>query len=160
MEHINDIELLEYISERLSDVKSRQFQGHMAGCAECRKRCQDAVHVWETLGRWHVDSSGHEIADRIEALAAKDKSDPRESHTKRIPFISSFKAAFRVAAAIIIAVGGGHLLGRYSVSQNTPDSPVSQEGPSYVAALGFEWSNELTWMVLEEEATPGEVNQQ
>ena len=160
MEHINDIDLLEYISQRLSDVKSRQFQGHMAECAECRQRWQDAVHVWETLGRWHVDSSGHEVADRIEALAAKDISDPQESHMKRIPFISSFKAALRVAAAIILAVGGGHLLGRYSVSKNTPDPPVSQEGPRYVAALGFEWSSELTWMVLEEEASPGEVNQQ
>jgi len=159
MEHINDIELLEYISERQSDTKNQQFQRHVAECAECRQRCQEAVHVWETLGRWHVDSSGHEVADRIEALAAKDKSDPRESRTKRIPFISSLKAALRVAAAILLAVGGGHLLGRYSVSKNTPDSPVSQEGPRYVAALGFEWSSDLTWMVLEEEAAPGEVNQ-
>ena len=160
MEHINDVELLEYLSERLPDTKNQQFQRHMVECAECRQRCRDAVHVWEILGRWDVDSSGHEIADRIEALAAKDKSAPQENHTKRIPFIRSFKAALRVAAAIILAVGGGHLLGRYSVSQNTPDPPVSQEGPRYVAALGFEWSSELTWMVLEEEATPGEVNQQ
>lgn len=158
MEHINDIELLEYISERLTDVKSQQFQRHMAECAECRKRCQDAVNVWEALGQWQVDSSVHEIAGRIEALATKNKSDRRKSHTKTIPFISSLTAALRVAAAMIIAIGGGHLLGRYSLSCSAPDLPIPQEGPRYVAALGFEWSSELTWMVLEEEAAPGEVN--
>ncbi|UCD56410.1 MAG: hypothetical protein JSV16_11310 [Candidatus Hydrogenedentota bacterium] len=160
MEHINDNELLEYVSERLPDTKSQQFQRHMAECGECRKRYQNAVDVWETLGQWHVDSSGHEIADRIEALATKNRSGQQESRTRTIPFRSSFKAALRIAATIIIAVGGGHLLGRYSVAKNTPELPVSQEGPRYVAALGFEWSSELTWMVLEEEASLGEVNQQ
>lgn len=158
MEHINDIELLEYISGELPEAKAQRLRRHVDECAECRKRYQDADDLWETLGQWDVDSSGHEIADRIETLAEKNKSYQREKHTKIIPFISSLKTPLRVAAAIIIAVGGGHLLGRYSVSQNTPDSP--EERPRYVAALGFEWSSDLTWMVLEEEATPGEVNQQ
>ncbi|MFC1635646.1 hypothetical protein ACFL5Z_12465 [Planctomycetota bacterium] len=160
MEHINDIELLEYISERLPDIKRQPFQRHVGECAECRKRYQDAVDVWKTLGQWHVDSSSHEIADRIEALVAKNKTGQRESSKKTIPFISSFKAALRVAAAIIISIIGGHLLGRYSVSQNTTKIPVSQERPRYVAALGFEWSSELTWTALEDEAALGEVNQQ
>ena len=160
MEHINDIELLEYISGRLSEAKGQQIRRHMAECDACKNRCQDAVDVWALLGQWHVDSSGHEIANRIEALAAKNKTGQRESPKKTILFISSFKAALRVAAAIVISIIGGHLLGRYSVSQNMTKIPVSQERPRYVAALGFEWSSELTWTVLEDEAMSGEVNQQ
>ena len=160
MKHIENSELLEFISDRLPDAKIQQLERHMADCAKCRKRYQDIVDVWETLGQWQVDSSGHEIADRIEALAAKNESDQLESHTKIIPFISSFKAALRIAAAILIAIGGGHLLGRYSVSRKTTEIPVSQEKPRYVAALGFEWSSELTWVALEEEAVLDEMNQQ
>ena len=160
MEHINDTEMLEYISGRLPEAKGKQLQRHITECAECDKRYQDAVDVWETLGQWHVDPSGREIADRIEALAAKNHTGQRQSPRKTIPFISSFKTAFRVAAAIIISIIAGHLLGRYSVSQSATKIPVSQESPRYVAALGFEWSSELTWMVLEDDAAPGEVNQQ
>jgi anti-sigma factor RsiW len=132
MEHINDIELFEYLSDRLPDAKSQPFQRHIDECSECRKRYQDAIGVWGALGQWRVDSTGHEVVDGIEELAAKDKSDQRKSNTKTIPLIISFKQALRVAAAIIIAISGGHLLGRYSVSKNTPELPVSQEGPRYL----------------------------
>ena len=49
---------------------------------------------------------------------------------------------------LIIAAGIGHVLGlrsaeRYSqVSDNKPNAPV------YLAALGLQWSNDLTWSVL------------
>ena len=70
------------------------------------------------------------------------------------------RTAARVAAAIILAIWGGHLLGEYGQSPSTPDVPMPQEKPRYVAALGFEWSSELTLTVLDEETTPGEVNPQ
>jgi anti-sigma factor RsiW len=158
MEHINDIEWLEYVSGQLTETKVQQIRGHIAECDVCEKRYQVTVDLWNAMGQWRVDPSGHEISDRIEALAGQNESKRRPSRAGTIPFIRSFSAALRMAAAIILAIGGGHLLGRYSVSENTPDLPVSQEAPRYVAALGFEWSSELTWTVLDEEAAPSEVN--
>ena len=158
MEHINDIELQEYVSGILPEAKVQQVRRHIDGCDACKNRYQDASDLWNALGQWDVDPSSHEIADRIEALATE--TNRRVRRTKIIPFIRSVPTAARVAAAIILAIWGGHLLGEYGQSPSTPDVPMPQEKPRYVAALGFEWSSELTLTVLDEETTPGEVNPQ
>ena len=158
MEHIDDINLFDYVSGRLPEAEAGPLRQHMAGCPACEKRYQDVVDVWDSLGRWQVDSSGHQIADRIEALAAENESARRKSPARIHSFMRSFTASLRVAAAVLVAMGAGHLLGRYSLSRHRPDLPISQEAPRYVAALGFEWSSELMWTVLEEEAVQGETN--
>ena len=158
MRHIDDSEIYQYVSGGLPEAKAQQIRRHIAECEACQSRYQDAVALWDTLGRWQVDSSGHQIADRIEAIAAKIEPDQREPRTGTIPFIRSFGAIFRVAAAIIIAIVGGHLLGRYSLPRSTPVPSVALDRPKYVAALGFEWSSELTWTVLEEETVSTETN--
>jgi anti-sigma factor RsiW len=158
MRHIDDSEIYQYVSGGLPEAKAQQIRRHMAECEACRSRYQDAVALWDTLGFWQVDSSGHQIADHIEALAAKTESDKREHRTRTIPFIRTLGAMFRIAAAIIIAIGGGHLLGRYSLPRSKPVTSVAQDKPKYVAALGFEWSSELTWTVLEEETVSTETN--
>jgi len=158
MRHIDDSEIYKYISGGLPEAKVQQIRRHMAECEACRSRYQDAVALWDTLGFWQVDSSGHQIADRIEALAAKTESDQRENRTRKIPFIRTLGAIFRVAAAIIIAIGGGHLLGKYSLPRSNSATFVTQDRPKYVAALGFEWSSELTWTVLEEETVSTKTN--
>jgi anti-sigma factor RsiW len=159
MEHINDSELLEHVAGRLPEAKSREFRQHIAECSECESRYRSVAEVWDSLDRWQVDTTGHEIADRVMAQAAKKSSASPESQTRTRPLIWSFGARLRVAAAILLAIGGGHLLGKYSLSHNTPTPPVLQDEPKYVAALGFEWSSDLMWAVLEDDdATAGEAN--
>ena len=158
MRHIDDSEIYQYVSGGLPEAKVRQIHQHVAECEDCQSRYRDAVALWDTLGSWQVDSSGHQIADRIEALAAKTDSARWQSRTRPIPFIRSFASAFRIAAAIIIAIGGGHMLGRYSLPRSRQVATVTQDKPKYVAALGFEWSSELTWTVLEEETISTETN--
>ena len=158
MRHIDDSEIYRYVSGELPEAKVRQIRQHVAECEDCQSRYRDAVALWDTLGSWQVDSSGHQIADRIEALAAKTESDKREHRTGTIQFIRTLGAMFRIAAAIIIAIGGGHMLGRYSLPRSRPVASVTQDKPKYVAALGFEWSSELTWTVLAEDTTSTETN--
>jgi anti-sigma factor RsiW len=158
MRHIDDSEIYQYVSGGLPEAKAQQIRRHIAECEACRSRYQDVVALWDTLGIWQVDSSGHQIAGRIEAIAAKADSDQRKSWARTVPFVRSFASAFRVAAAIIIAIGGGHLLGRYSLPRSKPVLSVAQDRPKYVAALGFEWSSELTWTVLEEETISTKTN--
>ena len=158
MEHLNDSELMEYAANRLPEAKSRELREHIDGCPKCEKRYRETVDLWSTLGQWRVDVSSHGIADRIMALASEDISTRRKNRVRTLPFIRSFTAALRVAAAVLIAIGAGHLLGRFSLLHNAPDSTAFQEKPRYVTALGFEWSSELMWTVLEEEAVSGETN--
>ncbi|UCC99085.1 MAG: zf-HC2 domain-containing protein [Phycisphaerales bacterium] len=155
MEHVGEIRLLDYVAGRLGASESQQVRRHIAECKACASRCREATETWNTLGHWQIDSLTHQVADRIEALAAE-----REPGRKvLISFGSSAAAALRIAAAVILAAGGGHLLGRYSGPPNTPQPAAPDEGPRYVAALGFEWSSGLTWAVLEEDNAGG-VNQQ
>jgi anti-sigma factor RsiW len=158
MRHIDDSEIYQYISGGLPEAKVQQIRRHVAECEACQSRYQDAAALWDTLGFWQVDSSGHQIADRIEAIAAKTESDRRQSRTRTIPFVRSLASAFRIAAAIIIAILGGHLLGEYSLPSSKPAAFVAQDRPKYVAALDFEWSSELTMTVLEDEAASTETN--
>ncbi len=159
MRHISDSEIYQCLSGGLPEAKVQQIRRHVAACEVCQSRYRDAVALWDTLGRWQVDSSSHQVADRIEALAAETESDRRKNRMRTIPFIQSFASAFRIAAAIIIAIGGGHMLGRYSLPRSRQVTSVAQDRPKYVAALGFEWSSELTWTVLEEETVPTETNE-
>ena len=158
MKHIDDSEIYQYISGGLSDAKVQQIRQHMVECEVCKNQYREAVALWDTLGQWRVDSSGHQIADRIDAFASRIESERRESRAGTISFMRSFGSIFRVAAAIIIAIVGGYLLGRYTLPRSTPVPPVAQDRPKYVAALDFKWSSEVTWMVLEDEAASTETN--
>ena len=159
MEHISEIKLLDYVAGKLAGAETEQVRRHIAECSDCASRHQQTRQMWDTLGAWQVDSSAHQIADRIEALAVESKPQRRPERKVSIPFRSSVLAAFRIAAAIILAIGGGHLLGRFSAASNEPTAIISPDKPQYLAALGFEWSSELTWTVLEENAQNG-ANQQ
>jgi anti-sigma factor RsiW len=155
MEHISEIRLLDYVAGRLPGAESELVRRHIAECADCASRHQQTLETWETLGKWQVDSSAHQIADRIEALSAESKHQRRPEPRVFFPLRSSVLAAIRVAAAIILAVGGGHLLGRFTAASNQQTATISTDKPGYLAALSFEWSSELTWTVLQEDAQSG-----
>jgi anti-sigma factor RsiW len=155
MEHTTEIELLDYVAGRLAASETDQVRRHIAECADCAGRYRQTRQMWDTLGKWQVDSSDHQIADRIQALAAESKPQRRPEPRVFFPFRGSVLAALRIAAAIILAVGGGHLLGRFTAASNEPTAIISTDKPRYIAALGFEWSSELTWTVLEENEESG-----
>jgi len=155
MKHISEIKLLDYLAGRLAADESEPVRRHIAECSDCASRHQQSRQTWNTLGKWQVDSSAHQIADRIEVLANESERQRRSERKILIPFRNSVLAAFRIAAAIILAVGGGHLLGRFSAASDEPKAVISIDKPRYIAALGFEWSSELTWTVLEEDAQSG-----
>jgi anti-sigma factor RsiW len=159
MEHISDLKLLDYVAGRLTAPESEHVREHIAACSACASRRREAAAVWNALGKWQVDASAHPVAGRIEALAAESPPDRQPRLTALLPFRKSVLAVLRIAAAIIIAVTGGHLLGRYSAPRSAPGAPTADSMPRYIAALGFEWSSELTWTVLQEDV-PGGANLQ
>jgi len=155
MEHISEITLLDYMAGKLAADESEPVRRHIAECSACASRHQQTRQMWDTLGEWQVDSSAHQVADRIEVLANESERQRRPERKILIPLRSSVLAAFRIAAALILAVGGGHLLGRFSAASDEPTAVISTDKPRYIAALGFEWSSELTWTVLDEDAQSG-----
>ncbi len=152
MKHVNDIELIEYVAGKLTASRNEDVREHIAACKECSDRWREAVEVWKTLGQWSVDTADHDVAQRITALAEEAERGQKQhkiAHELRIGFLP---AVVRIAASIIIAVGVGHKLGKYSVTGDTPRAATSKYRPEYLAALSLEWSSELAWLILEDDS--------
>ena len=152
MKHINEIELREYVAGKLNALGNEKVREHLEACKECSVRWRKAVELWKSLGQWNVDTTGHDVAGRITALAEeaeRKKKQGEKTHVLRVGFLP---VVLRVAASIIIAIGVGHKLGKYSVTGNAPRDPASQNSPEYLAALSLEWSSELAWFILEDDS--------
>ena len=151
MKHVNDIELIEYVAGNLTASRHEEVREHMATCLECSERWREAVKMWNALGQWSVDTTNHDVAERIKALA-EEAGRGQQHKIARAMQIGFLPAVVRVAASIIIAVGVGHKLGKYSVRGHTPRAAASENGPAYLAALRLEWSSELAWLILEDDS--------
>jgi hypothetical protein len=55
MEHLNGIELVDYIGGQFSSERQRQIAGHLNTCGECRRRCHEVRQNWRLLGEWQTD---------------------------------------------------------------------------------------------------------
>jgi len=153
MKHIDDIELMEYIAGNLAASRDGEVSEHLAACEECSARRREATRMWKALGQWDVDTTDHDVAARITVLAenaGRERAQGEKTHVLRVGFLP---VVLRVAASVIIAVGVGHRLGKYSVTGKTEPVAVSKNGPEYLAAFGLEWSSELAWLILEDDSS-------
>ena len=153
MKHIDDIELMEHIAGNLTASRDAEVKEHLATCEECSKRRREAAETWSMLGQWDVDTAGHDVAERITALAESDGREQESTEKARILRVGFLPVVLRVAASIIIAVGVGHRLGKYSVTGKTESVAASKSGPEYLAAFGLEWSSDLAWLILEDDSS-------
>ena len=152
MKHVNDIEMIEYVAGKLTASRNEEVREHMAACEECSDRWRKAVEVWNALGKWSVDTAEHDVTERITAIAEEEERGRKQHKNARELQIGFLPTMVRVAASIIIAVGVGHKLGKYSVTGSTPKTAASENRPEYLAALGLEWSSELAWFILEDDS--------
>jgi len=153
MKHVNDIELIEYAAGNLTESRNGDVREHLAACEECSKRWREAANMWDALGQWSVDTADHDVADRITALVEKTDRDQKQHKKLRVLRLGFLPVVLRAAASIIIAVGVGHRLGKYSVTGKMEPAAVSKDRPEYLAALGLEWSSELAWLILEDDSS-------
>ncbi len=153
MKHVNDIELIEYVAGKLTTSRSEEVREHITACRECSDRWREAVELWDTLGQWSVDTADHDVAERINAIAEEAEREKGQSEKTHVLRIGLLPVVLRIAASIIIAVGVGHKLGKYSVTGNVPRAAASENRPEYLAALSLEWSSELAWFILEDDSS-------
>ena len=55
MEHLNGIELVDYIGGQVSSERQRQIAAHLNTCGDCRRRCHEVRQNWRLLGEWQTD---------------------------------------------------------------------------------------------------------
>jgi len=153
MKHVDDMELMEYIAGNLAATRYGEVKEHVAMCEECSQRRREAAEMWKALGQWDVDTTDHDVAARITVLAENAGGKPRRSEKTHVLRLRFLPVVLRVAASVIIAVGVGHRLGKYSVTGKMEPVAVSKNGPEYLAAFGLEWSSDLAWLILEDDSS-------
>lgn len=156
MEHINDIELLEYVSGKLTPVRSEQVQKHLAVCKQCFEHQQEIMQLWNILGQWDVNTAGHDISSRVIAEATKSQNTLTPGILAYITGKEFRRDILRIAALVIIAVGVGNRLGAVSTDKKDTPSLLSEINPKYIESFGLEWSSELTWLMMEDETSTQE----
>ncbi len=142
---------MEYVAGRLASPVKEQVAEHIAGCPDCSQRLHQAEILWDSLGQWTVDTSGHEIADKATALAQEHKSMSAQEH--KTYALKTSALVLRVAASILIAVGVGYSLGKSSVTGKINTTAASKSRPAYLSAFGLGWSSELSLLILEDDSS-------
>ena len=103
MMHPSDAQLLDHMERRLPQAESAEVGAHLSACAACQARLASLKAVWEPLGLWSPTLPTPDVTENVLArLSTAKQATPRV-----FPW-----PAIRVAAAILIAVGVGHITGR------------------------------------------------
>jgi hypothetical protein len=108
MEHVSDIELIGMLGGHLSPERRRAVEAHVAECASCSGRRDEMARTWNALGEWE-EGPGQDMAPEI---LRRVSLQPSRVGLWQWPSV-------RIAATVLIAVGLGHVAGRFAASSRT-----------------------------------------
>ena len=130
MDHLTDMDLIEWAAGRLPDGRRDEVDAHLAACAECRQRGRQFAGTWRALGGWDVGTDGRNLSARVAARARRRNVPLRSGLLRRVA---------GAAAAIVLAAAMGHLAGQWRLSATAPDSgtsgPVTPDEAAVTATL-------------------------
>lgn len=123
MNHLADIDLIELAGGQLPESRRQACDAHLGQCAECRERQQAIASTWQRLGDWAVDVPAGDLSAEVLATLAS------EQRMRIGAPASKGRLAIRVAASVALAVGAGHLAGRWmwTVPSTVAVAPASEE---------------------------------
>jgi anti-sigma factor RsiW len=144
MEHVTEIQLIEYVAGNLPRETASNLESHIKQCSQCANTLGKITQTWQTTSQWQPDIDAPDTPQQfVENILAQDKKHRIDSIRTKI-----IQMSFRYAASILIAVTLGVMLGKQSVSPDTVYS-FGQNAPEYLASLSMQWSSDLTWTILE-----------
>lgn len=105
MRHCSDAQLIDLLTgDDGAEAEQADGRRHLRACAACRDRYRAFASVWEPLGKWDVRPQGRDLVDAVQARAA---ARGRHARAPRRPW-----GLLRVAAALALSAGTGHLAAR------------------------------------------------
>jgi anti-sigma factor RsiW len=131
MRHVSPEDRVRLASGELSDERRREIEAHLDGCAECRRSQAELAAVRDLLGEWKVDAGPRDMWPAIER---------RLEDRARVTLRPHWRAAgwlLRIAAAIVLGVGLGHLAGRATLPGGAPRQLASAEEAERQASEGL-----------------------
>jgi len=143
MNHPRELDLIELAAGHLPEQARRQTEEHLATCETCHRLASEIAAVHCRLGAWAPPAGSRDAWTDIEQAL----STPRPLRSRPIWQRASW--AVRVAAALLIGVGMGHIAGRLTL-------PPDQVGPLADAeAADVAAAEELSLHVFESTSPSG-----
>lgn len=124
MDHLTERQLQGHVQGTLAPDEALSFRAHLEGCGDCRQRLADFDALWGQLGAWAVPVGGGDLDARI--LASLPPQEIARSHV-------AWRGSLRVAAALLVAAGVGHAVGRLTWKPLPP--PSGGDANAVAAAL-------------------------
>ncbi len=148
MEHIRDIELIEFVAGHLDSDRAAAVRAHGEHCPECALKLRELGRTWNLLGAWEV-ATAQPGPDRAMPAAAPDRAPaiwrlgPRQ-----------ISVALRIAAAVAVVAGAGYGMGRWTARPTR--SQASTDAPRYLSILASDMTDSLSRLILLDESAAGE----
>jgi anti-sigma factor RsiW len=120
MDHLSDSQLLNQLPGTAAVRTAQAENEHLQTCAACRERLTTLQALWNHLGEWTPPQAAKDLGQRI--LEALPDQPQRQTTT------GNWRRTFKVAAALLVAVGLGHMAGRFAWK------PATQPPPDETAA--------------------------
>ncbi len=115
MEHVSDSELIALLGGHLGPDRAGAVFEHCAACRRCAARRDELAQTWDALGAWEV-ALDRDLTDRI-----LDGAAGRSRHAVLRPGV-----IVKVAAAVLLAAGLGHVAGRFTASAPREKRPGTE----------------------------------
>jgi len=119
MPHVRDSELIKYVAGELPQRQRARVDEHVAACTYCRDRQRQISQTWRVLGDWQVEPLESDLADAVSVAVRRE----REAAARQPAGWRRASVLLRAAAAILVAVGLGHLAARWTAP--LPSDPVT-----------------------------------
>lgn len=120
MKHAAISDFIKLASGELDAARLSEVEVHLGQCQGCRAEQQQFMAAHEVLGEWTADASPRDVWAAVE----KKLDQPVTIVRWRWRIVATWA---RVAAAIVLGVGLGHVIGRLSLpSSLTTNAPTAQ----------------------------------
>lgn len=132
MKHPREIELIRFARGEQEGPSAAEIANHIGRCSACRRLVDEQRRVGAALEVWQPERPDAELWARIEGRI--EAGEPRVIVS---PWARAGRVA-RVAAAVVLAVGCGHLAGRMTWWTPLPPEPAPLTEEQAAEVLGLD----------------------
>ncbi len=140
MQHLTDSEVIRLVACELSPTEDGAARAHVESCRECAARVREQESLWALLGAWEAARAVPDVTAEVLARLDGESAERLQRRTYFVGRRARWVQVGRIAAALLIAAGAGHAVGRWMGPRGRSDAnvPVSVLTADVVESLGLD----------------------